>query len=43
MRIGGLEPLRTASLVASLPLLGVFLLMGISLWLSLREDEGADL
>ena len=40
MKIGGLEALKTASLVASLPLLLVFLLMGISLWLSLRDDEG---
>jgi BCCT family betaine/carnitine transporter len=39
MQIGGLEPLKTASLVASLPLLVVFLLMGISLWLSLRDDR----
>lgn len=39
MQIGGLEPLKTASLVASLPLLAVFLLMGISLWLSLRDDR----
>lgn len=37
MRIGGLEPLRTASLVASLPLLVVFVLMAISLVKSLRE------
>ena len=37
MRIGGLEPLKTAALVASLPLLVIFVLMGVSLWLSLRE------
>ena len=38
MRIGGLEPLRTASLVVSLPLLFVFVAMAVSLLKSLRED-----
>ena len=38
--IGGLESLRTASLVASLPLLGVGVLLAISLRRALREDFG---
>jgi len=42
MRIGGLEPLRTASLVVSLPLLFVFVAMAVSLTKSLREDVGAE-
>jgi BCCT family betaine/carnitine transporter len=42
MRIGGLEPLRTASLVVSLPLLFVFVAMAVSLTKSLREDFGAE-
>ena len=39
MRIGGLEPLLTASLVASLPLLIVFVLMGVSLFVSLNDRD----
>jgi BCCT family betaine/carnitine transporter len=36
---GGLEALRTASLVASLPLLGVGVMMAVSLVKALREDR----
>ena len=39
MRIGGLDPMRTASLVASMPLLVVFVLMAVSLTRALREDN----
>ena len=39
MRIGGLDPMRTASLLASIPLLVVFAVMAVSLVRSLR-DEG---
>ena len=39
MRIGGLDPMRTASLVASMPLLVVFALMAVSLTRALREDN----
>ena len=38
--VGGLRSLQTASLVASLPLLGVGLLLAISLRRALREDFG---
>ena len=38
--IGGLRSLQTASLVASVPLLGVGLLLAISLRRALREDFG---
>ena len=37
MRIGGLDPMRTASLLASIPLLGVFGMMAVSLLRALRE------
>ena len=41
MRIGGLDPMRTASLLASVPLLGVFVLMAVSLVRALRADRNA--
>jgi len=41
MRIGGLDPMRTASLLASVPLLGVFVLMAVSLVRALRADGDA--
>jgi BCCT family betaine/carnitine transporter len=37
MRIGGLDPMRTASLLASIPLLVVFGVMAVSLLRALRE------
>lgn len=37
MRVGGLDPMRTASLLASVPLLVVFVVMAVSLVRALRE------
>ena len=39
MRIGGLDPMRTASLLASIPLLPVFGVMAVSLVRALREGR----
>ena len=39
MRIGGLDPMRTASLLASIPLLVVFAMMAVSLVRALREGR----
>ncbi|MEO2197961.1 MAG: BCCT family transporter, partial [bacterium] len=39
MRLGGLDPMRTASLLASVPLLGVFVVMAVSLVRALQADE----
>ena len=38
MRIGGLDPMRTASLLASVPLLAVFVMMAVSLVRALRAS-----
>ena len=37
LNIGGLRPLQSAVTLASVPLLIVFVLLGLSLWLSLKE------
>ena len=42
MAVGGLESLKTVSLVASFPLLGVGILLAASLMRALRDDEAAD-
>ncbi len=37
--VGGLDPLRTASVLASLPLLFVYVILGLSIVVMLRESE----
>ena len=39
MRIGGLDPMRTAALLSSIPLLLVFVVMAVSLLRALREGQ----
>ena len=38
MRLGGLDPMRTASLLASVPLLAVFVMMAVSLMRALGRS-----
>ena len=40
MFLGGLEPFKTASIVVSLPMIGIGLLMAVSFVRSLKMDHG---